>query len=79
VGQTGPMKAARLSRKLGSHPSPQESAESGAGRWPADRRLCGAVNVALFDGHGELGKLDRLWQRYWHRDCQPPAKRPGRL
>jgi hypothetical protein len=36
------------------------------------------VNVAFFDGHGELVKLDRLWQLYWHVDYQPPAKRPGR-
>jgi hypothetical protein len=29
------------------------------------------------DGHGELVKLDRLWQLYWHKDYQPPARRPG--
>ena len=46
-------------------------------QWPAAQPLPGAVNVAFFDGHSELVKLDRLWQLYWHRDYQPPAKRPG--
>ena len=45
--------------------------------WPADQPLPGAVNVSFFDGHGELVKLDRLWQLDWHKDYQPPAKRPG--
>jgi prepilin-type N-terminal cleavage/methylation domain-containing protein/prepilin-type processing-associated H-X9-DG protein len=46
-------------------------------QWPSDRPLPGAINVAFFDGHGELVKLDRLWQLHWHKDYQPPAKRPG--
>jgi prepilin-type N-terminal cleavage/methylation domain-containing protein/prepilin-type processing-associated H-X9-DG protein len=45
--------------------------------WPSDKPLPGAVNISFFDGHGELVKLDRLWQLYWHKDYQPPAKRPG--
>ncbi len=45
--------------------------------WPCDKPLPGAVNVSFFDGHGEMVKLDRLWQLYWHRDYQPPAKRSG--
>ena len=45
--------------------------------WPQDKPLPGAVNVSFFDGHGEIVKLDRLWQLYWHKDYQPPAKRPG--
>jgi len=45
--------------------------------WPPDQPLPGAVNVSFFDGHGELVKLDRLWQLHWHKDYQPPAKRPG--
>ena len=45
--------------------------------WPPNKPLPGAVNVSLFDGHGELVKLDGLWQLYWHKDYQPPAKRPG--
>lgn len=55
----------------GSRPSPVPR------QWPADQPLPGAVNVAFFDGHGKLVKLDRLWQLYWHKDYQPPAKRPG--
>lgn len=45
--------------------------------WPANQPMPGGVNVAFFDGHGETVKLDRLWQLYWHRDYEPPAKRPG--
>ena len=45
--------------------------------WPPDKPLPGAINVSFFDGHGDLVKLDRLWQLYWHKDYQPPAKRPG--
>ena len=56
----------------GSRPSPIPR------EWPSGQPLPGAVNVAFFDGHGELVKLDRLWQLYWHVDYQPPAKRPGR-
>lgn len=44
--------------------------------WPTNRPLPGAINVSFFDGHGELVKLDRLWQFYWHKYYQP-AKRPG--
>ena len=55
----------------GSCPSPVPT------EWPATKPLPGAVNVSFFDGHGELVKLDRLWQLYWHRDDQPPPKRPG--
>ena len=55
----------------GSRPNPVPTS------WPRNMPLPGAVNVSFFDGHGELVKLDRLWQLYWHRDYQPPAKRPG--
>jgi prepilin-type N-terminal cleavage/methylation domain-containing protein/prepilin-type processing-associated H-X9-DG protein len=55
----------------GSRPSPLPA------YWPKNQPLPGAVNVAFFDGHGELVKLDRLWQLYWQKDYQPPAKRPG--
>ena len=77
-GQTGPMKAARLPRKFGGDSPSRESAESGAGRWPADQPLPGAVNVAFFDGHGELVKLARLWQLYWHVDLAA-ARQVARL
>jgi prepilin-type processing-associated H-X9-DG protein len=46
-------------------------------KWSTNQPLPGAVNVSFFDGHSELVKLDRLWQLYWHKDYQPPAKRPG--
>ncbi len=45
--------------------------------WPATRLLPGGVNVAFFDGHAALVPLERLWQLHWHRDYEPPAKRPG--
>ena len=43
----------------------------------ASDKLPGAINVAFYDGHVELVKLDRLWQIYWHKDWVAPAKRPG--
>ena len=46
-------------------------------QWPLNTPLPGAANVSFIDGHGELVKLDHLWQLYWHADYQPPAKRPG--
>ncbi len=55
----------------GSRPSPVPR------DWPQNKPLPGAVNVSFFDGHGEVVKLDRLWQLYWHKDYQPPPKRPG--
>jgi prepilin-type N-terminal cleavage/methylation domain-containing protein/prepilin-type processing-associated H-X9-DG protein len=60
----------------GNRPQPLPRAK----QWPPNQLslpLPGAVNVAFFDGHGETVKLDNLWQLYWHRDYQPPAKRPG--
>lgn len=46
-------------------------------RWPVDRMLPGAINVSFYDGHSEQVQLERLWQLSWHKDYQPPAKRPG--
>jgi prepilin-type N-terminal cleavage/methylation domain-containing protein len=45
--------------------------------WPSSQPLPGAIDVALYDGHGELVKLDNLWQLYWTKKWNPPAKRPG--
>ncbi|MCW5553419.1 MAG: prepilin-type N-terminal cleavage/methylation domain-containing protein [Verrucomicrobiae bacterium] len=45
--------------------------------WPARQPLPGAVTVGFYDGRVELVKLDNLWQLYWHKDYQPPVKRPG--
>jgi prepilin-type N-terminal cleavage/methylation domain-containing protein len=55
----------------GSRPNPVPR------RWLANQPLPGAINVGLYDGHVEMVKLDNLWQLYWHRDYEPPAKRPG--
>ena len=40
-------------------------------------KLPGAINVAFYDGHVEQVKLEKLWQLYWHRNYQPPNRRPG--
>ena len=45
--------------------------------WPSNLPLPGAINVAFYDGHCELVKLDQLWQLYWHVGYVAPAKRPG--
>jgi prepilin-type N-terminal cleavage/methylation domain-containing protein/prepilin-type processing-associated H-X9-DG protein len=55
----------------GSRPS------QGLTAWPPSQPLPGAVNVSLFDGHVEQVKPDQLWQFYWYKDWNPPAKRPG--
>ena len=39
--------------------------------------LPGAVNVSFADNHVESAKLESLWGLYWHKNWQPPAKRPG--
>jgi prepilin-type N-terminal cleavage/methylation domain-containing protein/prepilin-type processing-associated H-X9-DG protein len=45
--------------------------------WPANVPLPGAINVAFFDGHQELVRLDDLWKLQWHQSYEAPAKRPG--
>jgi len=45
--------------------------------WPPDRPIPGGVNVAFSDGHVRLVAYDDLWGLYWHRQWNPPAKRPG--
>ena|SRR2546425_11674423 len=39
--------------------------------------LPGAVNVSFADNHVESAKLETLSGLYWHKNWQPPAKRPG--
>ena len=55
----------------GRRPSPVPEAH------PKEHPLPGAVNVAFFDGHVEVTPLETLWQLRWHRDYEPPLKRPG--
>lgn len=43
----------------------------------AKQRAHVTVNVSFVDGHGGMVRLDRLWQLYWHKDYQPPSRRPG--
>lgn len=33
-------------------------------------------NMVCYDGHVERAKLDNLWNYYWHKGWEPPAKRP---
>jgi prepilin-type N-terminal cleavage/methylation domain-containing protein/prepilin-type processing-associated H-X9-DG protein len=40
--------------------------------------LPGKVNVSFADNHVESVRLEDLWNLYWHKSYQPPAKRPGR-
>jgi len=40
-------------------------------------KLPGAVNVTFADNHAETVKLEKLWGLYWHKNWEPPAKRPG--
>jgi prepilin-type N-terminal cleavage/methylation domain-containing protein/prepilin-type processing-associated H-X9-DG protein len=47
------------------------------GTWPRGVLLPGAVNASFYDGHVEVVPLERLWQLYWHKDYEPPVKRPG--
>jgi len=39
--------------------------------------LPGSVNVSFADTHAENVKLEKLWGLYWHKNWEPPAKRPG--
>ncbi len=39
--------------------------------------LPGSISVQLSDGHVEVVRLEKLWEYYWHKDYQPPAKRPN--
>lgn len=43
---------------------------------PVGEKLAGGVNLACFDGHVELSKLERLWEFSWHRGYEVPAARP---
>ena len=36
----------------------------------------GGLNIGMADGHVEFGKLENLWQYYWHLNWNPPSPRP---
>jgi prepilin-type N-terminal cleavage/methylation domain-containing protein len=40
--------------------------------------LPGAVTVSFADNHCETVRLESLWNLYWHKNWEPPAKRPGK-
>ena len=40
------------------------------------KKMPGAINMGLADGHTELVKLEALWSFSWHLDWQPPGNRP---
>jgi len=39
--------------------------------------LPGSISMQFADGHVEVVRLQRLWEFYWHKDYQPPTKRPS--
>jgi prepilin-type N-terminal cleavage/methylation domain-containing protein/prepilin-type processing-associated H-X9-DG protein len=73
AGQLGPSAMATVTiPRHGSRPSPVPTIHR------MQDPLPGAINVTFFDGHQEPVRLEGLWQLYWTKDWQPPAKRPGR-
>jgi prepilin-type N-terminal cleavage/methylation domain-containing protein/prepilin-type processing-associated H-X9-DG protein len=68
-GETG-MSRHAIPRHGGANPAkaPQD--------FDLSKKMPGAINIGMADGHVELVKLENLWQRYWHRDWTPPASRP---
>jgi prepilin-type N-terminal cleavage/methylation domain-containing protein/prepilin-type processing-associated H-X9-DG protein len=38
--------------------------------------LLSSIDMAFFDGHVELVKLDNLYKLYWHQGYVPPSPRP---
>ncbi len=45
--------------------------------FPPQNQLPGSVTVTFADNHTETIRLEKLWNLYWHRKWEPPAKRPG--
>jgi len=54
----------------GSRPNPVPRKHSPGVTLPS------SVNMVFADGHGELAPLEQLWKFAWHKDYQPPDKRP---
>ena len=43
---------------------------------PIGSKLVGKINVGFADGHVEAVKLENLWNLYWRKGWEPPARRP---
>jgi len=43
---------------------------------PVGKRMAGAINIGMSDGHAALVKIEDLWNYSWHLDWQTPAARP---
>src|SRR5436190_7516421 len=54
------------------------SPSAGLKNFDPKNTLPGAVNVSCADNHVENVKLENLWSFYWHKNWEPPGKRPGR-
>jgi hypothetical protein len=44
---------------------------------PSGSPLPGGISVHFADSHVEVVRLEKLWEQYWHKNYQPPAKRPN--
>ena len=66
----GEMRTVALPRH-GRRPSPVPE------EYPGNQKLPGSVNMSFFDGHAEVTSVEKLWEYRWHRNYEPPAKRPG--
>ena len=44
--------------------------------YPKGSRLPGGVNLVFIDGHAEPVPLQNLWDLYWHKGYEAPAKPP---
>lgn len=53
------------------------SSSKGITAWNPKDKLPGSINISFADNHVELVKLENLWSLYWHRNWNPPLKRPG--
>jgi hypothetical protein len=63
---------------LGLWAIPRHAAATTAPRdFDIRNQLPGAINLSFADNHAELVRLEELWRLQWHREWQPPPKRPG--
>ena len=69
-GGVGAIGRSTISRHGGKGPS------SAPRSVPAGQPLVGSVDVALYDGHVEKSRLDKLWDYFWYRDYIQPNPRP---